>query len=177
MVFGLWIVRTRISSNFQCFSLSSLSLSQIREACLTVILFFQDPVGGLFSRKTNNFFLLKNFSEWKREKREWCIFHSSAFHRASLLSSFFPPPFPFFLSFSSLFSFFLSLSLFSPYHKYWSSICIEAYKGFFHESIRPYVRIEPRKDGGCVGREYQIRFTRWTMRTTVCIYTWNARPK
>lgn len=154
-----------------------LSLSQIREACLTVILFFQDPVGGLFSRKTNNFFLLKNFSEWKREKREWCIFHSSAFHRASLLSSFFPPPFPFFLSFSSLFSFFLSLSLFSPYHKYWSSICIEAYKGFFHESIRPYVRIEPRKDGGCVGREYQIRFTRWTMRTTVCIYTWNARPK
>lgn len=87
-----------------------LSLS-LKFACLTVILFFQDPVGGLFSRKTNNFFLLKNFSEWKREKREWCIFHSSAFHRASLLSSFFPPPFPFFLSFSSLFSFFpLSLS-------------------------------------------------------------------
>lgn len=91
---GIWFMNR---ANDEFFSLSlSLSLKFVFN-----VLFFQDPVGGLFRGKLI-IFSIKKFLRMKREKRERAFFICplfAAFHHAFPLL--FPPFFSFFFSSSS----------------------------------------------------------------------------
>lgn len=127
------------------------------------VLFFQDPVGGLFRGKLI-IFSIKKFLRMKREKRERAFFICplfAAFHHA------FPLLFPPFFSFFFLFFFFYILSIDPP-------SALKHIKAFFTSQ---YVCIESRKYGGCVSGGGGVKLDLLVGRCAPCIHTWNARPK